>query len=149
MEFEFWHIWLIAALIFFIMEIFIPSFVVFNFGVGALTGSAAAALDVSLELQIAIFCIGTLISFFAIRPVIIKYGYKRSDGIKTNVDAMIGRQAVVSELIDNRNDQGRIVIDGDHWRARSVTNQIIEKGEMVVVNQIDSIVMYVTPVETV
>jgi len=35
MDFELWHIWLMIALITFIMEIFVPSFILFNFGIGA------------------------------------------------------------------------------------------------------------------
>ena len=58
MEFELWHIWLLIALISFIMEIFIPSFILFNFGIGALVGSLAAGLNLSIESQIVLFSSG-------------------------------------------------------------------------------------------
>lgn len=143
MEFELWHIWLIIALILFIMEIFIPSFVLFNFGIGAVVGSLAAGLNLSLEWQIVLFSVATLMSFFLIRPVMKKYAYKRSDGFKTNLDAMIGRQAKVTEEIDNENNRGRVSLDGDIWQARSLNNEIIPTGTTVEIVQLKSIVLIV------
>lgn len=146
MEFELWHIWLIIALISFIMEIFIPSFVLFNFGIGAVVGSFAAGLNLSLEWQIVLFSTGTLLSFFLIRPVMKKYAYKRSDGFKTNIDAMVGRQAKVTEEIDNENNRGRVLLDGDNWQARSLHNEVVQKGTLVEIVQLNSIILIVKKV---
>lgn len=143
MEFELWHIWLIIALISFIMEIFIPSFVLFNFGIGAVVGSFAAGLNLSVEWQIVLFSTGTLLSFFLIRPVMKKYAYKRSDGFKTNIDAMVGRQAKVTEEIDNENNRGRVLLDGDNWQARSLHNEVIPQGTLVEITQLKSIILIV------
>lgn len=143
MEFELWHIWLLAALLFFIMEIFVPSFVLFNFGIGALIGSLVAGMDVSLEWQIVAFSAGTLLSFFLIRPFMRKIAYKRSDDTKTNVDAMIGRLATVSEEISNENNRGRVLLDGDDWKARSLGNDVIPAGTTVEIVQLNSIVVTV------
>ncbi len=143
MNFEFWHIWLIIALICFIMEIFIPSFVLFNFGIGALAGSLVAGLELSIEWQIIVFSAGTLISFFTIRPAMKKFAYQRSDNTLTNVHAMIGRQAKVIETIDNDNNRGRVVMDGDEWKAKSLTNEQIPANSAVEIVQIDSIILTV------
>lgn len=64
MEFDVWHIWLLIAFICLILEIFIPSFVIFNFGVGAFLGALAASIGLSMEWQIVFFSSGTLGSFF-------------------------------------------------------------------------------------
>ncbi len=143
MEFELWHIWLIIALISFIMEIFIPSFVLFNFGIGAVLGSFAAGLNLSLEWQIVFFSAGTLLSFFLIRPAMKKYAYRRSDGFKTNIDAMVGRQATVTEEISNENNRGRVSLDGDIWQARSQSNEVIPAGTPVEIVQLNSIILIV------
>lgn len=143
MEFELWHIWLFIALIAFIMEIFIPSFVLFNFGIGALLGSLVAGLNLSLEWQIVCFSIGTLLSFFLIRPIMKKFAYKRSDNSTTNVDAMVGRQALVTEEISNENNTGLVSLDGDIWKARSLGNEIIARGSFVEVVQVNSIILIV------
>ncbi len=143
MEFELWHIWLIIALILFIMEIFVPSFVLFNFGIGAVVGSFAAGLNLSVEWQIVLFSAGTIMSFFLIRPVMMKFAYKRSDGFKTNIDAMVGREAKVIEEIDHENNRGRISLDGDVWQARSYSNEVIPAGSYVEIVQLKSIVLIV------
>src|SRR5665811_315719 len=118
------------------MEIFIPSFVLFNFGIGAFVGAFAAGLNLSIEWQIVFFSIGTLMSFFLIRPVMKKYAYKRSDGFKTNIDAMVGRQAKVTEEIDNENNRGRVSLDGDNWQARSLQNEVVPLGTLVEIVQL-------------
>lgn len=145
MEFEFWHIWLIIVFICLIMEIFIPSFILFNFGIGALVGSLAAGLGLSVEWQIILFSAGTLFSFFLIRPVIKRFAYSRSHNVSTNVDAMIGKKARVVEPIDNPNSQGRVILDGDDWKARSITGEQIAAGEVVEIVRIESIILIVKP----
>ena len=125
------------------MEIFIPSFILFNFGIGALVGSLAAGLDLSPEWQIVLFSSGTLLSFFLVRPVMKKVVYKYSEGRKTNVDAMIGRLAKVTENISNENHRGRVLLDGDNWQARSLDNDEIPAGTTVEIVQLKSIVLIV------
>ena len=143
MEFELWHIWLIIALILFIMEIFVPSFVLFNFGIGAVIGSFAAGLNLSTEWQIILFSLGTIMSFFLIRPVMMRFAYKRSDGSKTNIDAMVGREAKVIEEINHENNRGRVSLDGDVWQARSLGNEVIPSGSSVEIVELKSIVLIV------
>jgi membrane protein implicated in regulation of membrane protease activity len=145
MEFEAWHIWLIIAFICLIMEIFLPSFILFNFGVGAFIGSLAAGLGASVEIQIVLFSVGTLLSFVLIRPVVKRYGYKRSAHVATNVDAMPGKKARVVEPIDNLKNLGRVALDGDDWRARSLNDEIIEAGTIVEIVKIESITLFVKP----
>ena len=144
MEFELWHIWLIIALISFIMEIFIPSFVLFNFGIGAVIGSFAAGLNLSLEWQIALFSGGTMMSFFMVRPAMKRFAYKRTEGFKTNMEAMVGREATVTEEISNENNRGRVSLDGDVWQARSLSNESIPQGTRVEIVQLNSIILIVT-----
>lgn len=147
MNFDIWQIWLLLAIVCFILEIFIPSFVVFNFGIGALLATLAAGINFSLEWQIVFFSVGTLTSFFLIRPVMIKWFYKKSHAVKTNTEAMQGRIGVVSETIDNLNNRGRVQLDGDDWKARSVNNEIITNGTSVEIVKTESILIIVTPIK--
>jgi len=143
MEFELWHIWLLITLMAFILEIFIPSFVLFNFGIGALCGSLAAILNLSPEWQIFFFSLGTLISFILVRPVMLRFAYKHSTEYKSNVDAMIGRTAQVSEEINNEYNRGLVTLDGDIWQARSHNNQLISIGSLVEIIQVNSTILIV------
>ncbi|MBN1924832.1 MAG: NfeD family protein [Prolixibacteraceae bacterium] len=143
MEFEVWHIWLIASIVFFILEIFLPSFVVINFGVGALFATIIAGMGGTIQWQVVVFSVTSLASFFLIRPALKKWAYRRSDKVETNMNALVGRKGVVSETIDPDKNTGRILIDGDDWKARSLDGSIIEKNKKVTVTKVDSIVMEV------
>jgi membrane protein implicated in regulation of membrane protease activity len=145
MEFEFWHLWLILAFICLIMEIFIPSFILFNFGIGAIVGSVVAGLGLSVEWQIVLFSAATLASFLLIRPVVIKYAYRKSHNIATNADGMVGKKARVVEPIDNLNNKGRVTLDGDDWLARSLSDETVEAGKFVEIVKIESITLIVKP----
>ena len=112
-----WQIWVIASLIFFIIEIFTVGFVVVCFAVGGLFGAVAAACGLGIVWQIAIFAVATAVTFFFIRPIIMKLFYNRDKEIKTNADAIIGRIGVVSEAINPATGTGRVKIDGDDWKA--------------------------------
>ena len=147
MIFDIWQIWLIIAFICLILEIFIPSFVIFNFGVGAFLATLTAGIGLSIEWQIAFFSAGTLTSFFLIRPVMRKWFYKKSDPVKTNTEAMTGRTGLVTENIDNLNNTGRVQLDGDDWKARSLSNEIIPKGTPVEIIKTESILLIVAPVK--
>ncbi|MFA9392275.1 MAG: NfeD family protein [Prolixibacteraceae bacterium] len=143
MEFEIWHIWLIVAILFFILEIFIPSFVVFNFGVGSLFASLGAVVGLNVQWQVLIFSIFTLSSFFLVRPALKKWAYKKSHQVKTNFEALEGRIGIVSEKIDFTKNSGRVKLDGDYWMARSKDGSTIDVDSAVKVLKLNSIVLEV------
>lgn len=143
MEFEIWHYWLAAALVFFIFEMVVPSFVIFNFGMGSLFGCLAASINLALEWQLVFFSLATLSSFFLIRPVVKKWAYTRSQKIKTNIEAIVGRIGVVSETIDPLSGKGRVKLDGDDWMARSGSPETIPVNTRVKITEVDSIVLIV------
>lgn len=67
----------------------------------------------------------------------VKRFYRTSEKIKTNVDALISREGIVSEKIDPAQNQGRVIIDGEDWRGISIDNAVIEKGEKITVVKVD------------
>ncbi len=147
MEFSIWHYWMIATILLFMAEIFTPAFVVFNFGVGALFSTIAAAIGLSVELQILFFCVGTLISFFTVRPLAKKYIYRKSDKRVTNNHALVGREALVITTIDNKKNSGEVKVDGDIWQARTLDNSTIAKDAVVKIIDFKSITIFVEEVK--
>ena len=143
MELEFWHIWIIFALLLFIVEIFTTGFLTACFAIGCLLAGIASYFNLGLKVQLFAFSIGTLVSFFAVRPFVLKYGHKKSNNFKTNVEGLVGKIGKVSVTIDNSQDQGRIAVEGDDWRAESENNEIINRGERVEILKIDSTILTV------
>ena len=140
---ETWHIWIIIALLLFIIEIFTSGFAIFCISVGAIAAAIASELDMELKGQLICFSIATFASFVAVRPLMIKYFHKKSKQVQTNTNALIGRTAIVTETIDVGHNSGRVKIDGDVWRAIASKGEIIEIGEEAIVEQVNSTILTV------
>lgn len=142
-QLEVWQVWVLLGILAFILEIFTPAFVAACLGIGLILGGVAAATGLNYTWQLVFFSIGTAFSFFAIRPLILKVGYKMSGGVKTNADSLIGRKGKVTETIGSDEGNGYVAIDGDVWRAVSETGEKIKKGNKVEVISRDSIIVTV------
>ena len=141
---EMWHIWLIVALVFLILEIFTTGIAVICFSFGAIGSCIAALCGGNINWQVIIFAIVTLLSFIFIRPMLIKLFYKKGKNeIKTNADALIGRKGIVSEAINPATGEGRVKVDGDDWKAVSADEQPIEMGARVEILKLDSVIVTV------
>ena len=114
-------IWFIVAIFFTVLEMFTSGFAVMCFGIGALLASVVSCFA-GLNAQILAMVIGSALSFFLVRPIVLKFFSKREKAFKSNADALIGKMAVVSEKIDADAHTGRVAIDGDDWRAVSETS---------------------------
>ena len=144
MEYIFsWENWIYLGIILFIIEIFTPSFVAACIAIGAFFAGMFAYFDASISVQLFVFSVGTLASFFAIRPYVLKRIYQSSDITRTNADSLIGRTGKVNQTINNDLNHGRISIDGDNSRAISQDGSIIKKGDNVSVQSIESTILIV------
>lgn len=101
--------------------------------VGAIFAFLAALLHAEIWLQLLIFIIFTTLTIVIFRPIIKKYAKKEI--IRTNADRIIGMVAVVSEPFDN-NEVGKVVVNGQVWRATSTNNEAFFEGEKVQVEGI-------------
>lgn len=139
-----WQIWLLIAAVFVVIEIFTSGFAVACFSVGCVFGAILAACDLSLTWQIVAFAIGTFLAFVLIRPVVMKYLDKKTNDthVKTNMDSIIGKTAVVTERIEE-GGYGRVKIDGDDWKAQTVNGLAAEVGEKVQIVSYESIILTV------
>lgn len=140
---EVWHIWVIIALIFVIIEIFTTGFAVMCISVGCLFGAVASSMDFELKWQLLAFAAGTALAFLTIRPIVCKLLYRKTKEVKTNVDALIGRRALVTERIDGELHPGRVKVDGDDWKAISSETTSLEVGEPVEIIAINSVILTV------
>lgn len=139
---EIWHIWIIVALVLFIIELFTTGFAVICLSIGCLGGAVAAACATSVEVQLLIFAVVSFVALASVRPILKRSFYKQGEKVLTNASAMVGRCGVVCNAIDQR-ESGRVVIDGVDWKARSVDDSPIEQGARVEVVAIESVVLTV------
>lgn len=143
MEIEVWHIWIIIAVFLFIVEIFTPTFLMACLALGCIAAGISSYLDYGIKIQLLSFSIGTLIGFFGVRPFMLKYAHRNSDKVKTNIEALVGKVGRVTVTIDSSQNQGRVTVEGDDWRAETENNEIINEGERVEVLKINSTILIV------
>ena len=142
MDYYVWA-WLIVTVILVVLELVTSGFGVICFAIGSLLSVVVALCGPNFYWQVAAFALGSLLAFIFIRPVVLKYLTKKSEETLTNVDALIGRTAIVSETINPEEHTGRVKIDGDDWKA--IASQRIEIGTEVKVTEQNSLVLTVTP----
>ena len=113
-------------------------------------GGALIALLVSLFLdmwvvQMVVFLIVSFLLLYFMRPVAMrKFNAKR---LKTNVEDIAGREAKVTEFIDNLNASGTAILNGLEWSARSVEDSVtIPVGERVLVREVRGVKLIVEPI---
>ena len=137
---EIWHIWMLAAVTLLVLEIFTSSFVLACLGVGcAAAGIGALANGTGYALQLVLFAVAGGISFAYLRPLMLKYVYRKSNKIKTNTDVLAGKTGRVVEAIDPAAGKGRVAVGGDDWRARTANGQPLPVNTSVVVLALEGI----------
>ncbi len=144
---EIWHILIALGVIAFIIEIFTIGFISGSVGIGLIFAGIFNYWGFETKWQILVFSFGVGLIYFLVKPIVMKYGYGAKSRIKMNQDALIDREGTVTQEINFFNDTGRVLIDGDDWRAKSKKNENISKGTVVRVVAIDSIVLFVKPLK--
>ena len=134
--------WLILLIILVAIEIATMGLTTIWFAGGAFVAIIAAALNTPLYVQITLFLIVSVVLLLFTRPIAMKYFNK--DRIKTNAESLIGKQAVVTEDIDNLLAVGLVSINGQEWTARSnddaVTIEADTTAEVVAISGVKLIV---------
>ncbi|MCL2074280.1 MAG: NfeD family protein [Marinilabiliaceae bacterium] len=147
---EIWHIWLIIAVAMVIAEIFSAGACVFLcFSLGCIGSGIGAYFGVDFKIQILIFSIVTTASFFTVRPFMVKYAFRKTDSVKTNIDAIVGQTGRVTETIDYSKNSGRVFVYGDDWKATSQNGEVIPENEIIEVVKIESTILVVKPINKV
>jgi membrane protein implicated in regulation of membrane protease activity len=131
-----WQIWIIVALVLFVLELFTPGFYVMSVGLGCFISALGSALGLSFAVQLILLAAGSIASIFLLRPLLLQY---KGDGKKSGIEALVGRDAVVIESIDNALNEGRIKVGGENWKAQSSDGKPIKKGTIVYIEHISGV----------
>ena len=134
--------WLVVMVALIVIELATLGLTTIWFACGALVAVVAAALDAPLLLQILMFIVVSFAVLLAVRPIAVKYFNK--DRTRTNIESMIGRQAIVVSEIDNMQAIGQVTVNGMEWSARSTINELkIAVGHVVVIRAVDGVKLIV------
>lgn len=134
--------WLAVLIVLLLVEIATLGLTTIWFAGGALVACVAALLHASIWVQIVLFLVVSVLLLLFTRPAAVRYMNKNRT--KTNVDSMAGKEAVVTEDIDNLKAQGVVQVNGLEWTARAENNQdVIPKGSVVEVTRVDGVKLIV------
>lgn len=133
-----WVFWLIAAGVFFIIEMATIGFLVFWLGIGALLAMVTSFITDSIIIQSVVFLISSSLLLVFTRPLVDKF-IKVPKEIKTNAYSIIGKKGIVISKINNIEGNGQIKIDGDIWSAKSADETDIPKDTEIEIVEIDGV----------
>ncbi len=133
-----WVFWLIAAGIFFIIEMATIGFLVFWLGIGSLLAMVTSFFVDSIIVQFVVFLVTSTLLIIFTRPLVNKF-IKIPKELKTNAYSIIGKKGIVTSKINNVEGSGQIKIDGEVWSAKSIDEEEIEKDTEIEIIEIDGV----------
>lgn len=135
-------IWLGLLIVFIVIELLTMGLTTIWFAGGTLVAILFAVIGAPFWLQAVVFIIVSLVLLFFTRPIAVKYFNK--DRVRTNVESMVGRQAIVTSEIDNLQGIGQVIVNGQEWSARNAEeNGTLEVGTVVTVVSISGVKLIV------
>lgn len=136
-------LWIILAVAFLVVEFGTVALISLWFVVGALAALAACLLGAALWLQVLLFALVSLLMLLLLRPFLRRYVDPHK--VPTNVDAVIGREGVVTETIDNIQGTGAVRLGGMTWTARTADGSALPVDAIVAVRAVEGVKLIVVP----
>lgn len=127
--------WLIIAVVMGAVEASTAQLVSIWFALGAVGGCITSLFTDNIWIQISVAVVVCVLTLLLTRPL-----SKRVMNIKkthTNADKNVGKIAVVLSEIDNISNTGEVKVGSVIWRAKSFTDDVIQKDSKVVVKAIE------------
>jgi membrane protein implicated in regulation of membrane protease activity len=137
-----WVFWLAVFLILAIVEMMSLDLYFIMLAGGALGAVFVALAGGPFWLQTLVFCVLALAMILFLRPLALKHLHKGPPGLRTNVDRLIGEDALVLEPTSRI--AGSAKIGGETWSARSEDDAPLEPGTYGTVLRIDGATAYIT-----
>lgn len=135
-------VWLVLLVVLVVVELITMGLTTIWFAGGALAAALISIPGTPLALQILVFLVVSALLLYFTRPIAVKY-FNR-DRTRTNVESLIGRQAIVISEINNVEGTGQVNTGGMEWSARSsYHNIVIPVGAVVVILGIDGVKLIV------
>lgn len=141
MEDKMMLIWLAIGIFFAILEAATTQLVSIWFTIGAIAALGTYFLNGSVAVQITVFVITSVIALILTRPLAKKFSSAKIQ--PTNTDMLLGKEAIVTENVDNIRSTGAVKVRGIVWTARSEDGTEISEGEVVIIKAIQGVKLIV------
>ncbi len=143
-----YFVWFLIGFAFVVLELAVPGFILFFFGLGAwLVAILLVFLDLSLQWQVGLFIVCSLLCLAGLRRVALKT-FQGQSGKKEDSGFCPEEKGQLVEVVEDISPDkpGQIKYRGSFWKA--VSTSALRKGEMAVLEKKadeSGIVYIVTP----
>lgn len=135
-------LWLALIVFFVIAEAATVVLVSIWFAGGSLVGLILSALHAPWWLQIIAALVVSGVLLYFTRPIAMKKFNKNR--VKTNISTLVGKQAIVTETIDNLQATGQVIVSGQEWSARNAADdEVIPEGAVVIIEKVSGVKLMV------
>ncbi|MEN9796222.1 MAG: hypothetical protein RLZZ150_1199 [Bacteroidota bacterium] len=141
------QLWYAAAVLLFVLEIITPGFVLAPIALGALAAGIGAELGATLQWQLGLVVLGTGLGFVVVRPLLRRARPSSDTDGHEQTDELLGRVAVVTQLITSDGVHGEVEVDSSPWRAVSLRATELHPGTQVRICGVESTTLVVEEVE--
>ena len=133
--------WLAVFVLLIVIELATMGLTTIWFAGGAVAGFIASMLGANVVIQAVVFFVVSIVLLIFTRPFAVLY--INSNKTKTNIDGLIGQEALVLEEINNIRETGCARLEGKEWTARSVDDTVIPADTVVIVERIEGVKLIV------
>jgi len=129
--------WFVLGLCMFLLELVMPGFIIFFFGLGAwVTAVICLISEPGINLQIIIFAITSVLTLVALRRLIQKkFFYNRKMLSEEVEDEFTGKEGIAVTDFGPENN-GKVEFRGTTWKAESKSN-IKERQTVIVIEKVN------------
>ena len=133
--------WLGMVIVFTVIEIFTAGLTTIWFAIGSIPMIFLSFLPIPFLYQVLIMLVISIVLLIFTRPFFVKKLNANKE--KTNVDALIGKTALVTKKI-TKFEKGEVKIDGKIWTAKSVSEEDLEEGTECLLQSIEGVTAIVS-----
>lgn len=142
-------IWLGAAIILGMVEIFTVGFFFLFFAVGALVAGLVSLLTDSVIIQTLVFIAVSMTLVFQARPILRKtFNIGDKPAKESNVAALIGAEVLVTETVGKYQGKVKVIHTGETWTAYlagAEENESLAVGSAGTISQVDGAKLAILP----
>lgn len=139
-------VWLGILILMLVIELATMGLATIWFAGGALVSCLLALVGLPIWAQVVAFFVVSAVLLWFTRPILVKH-FNRARK-RTNIESMIGREAIAMTEINNLEETGTIKIGGIEWMARAKDKgSVIPAGSVVEIVAVEGVKLYVKLVE--
>lgn len=134
--------WLILLAVLLVIEIISLGLTTIWFAGGALAATILSIMGVGVIPQFVVFFAVSIVLLIFTRPWAVRYinGHRS----KTNYEGLVGKVIKITERVDNFNQTGTAVVNGQEWTVRTETDDLIlNPGDRATVTNITGVKLIV------